>query len=204
MRKIGIQMLLLFQFLINVVVSIAPSIFICSVKLGLSWWFPEGRYSQTWITVTWLSIVALYVAFVWVHAREKYQGTLFTALHLIGALTIISTILASLSFAIASNFDPTLLANILFYVVLTVMFSPLIVSLAALDLESCWLMIKSMIPFYLFLPTLVAWFGSYSFARLWDLTWGNRPTGMCHTQTHTQTRTVSLALSLSLFHTHLC
>lgn len=36
-------------------------------------------------------------------------------------------------------------------------------------------MLKSAIPFYLFLPTLVAWFGAYSFARFHDLKWGNRP-----------------------------
>lgn len=39
------------------------------------------------------------------------------------------------------------------------------------------LMLKSLIPYYLFLPMIVGFFGAYSFARCWDLSWGNRPTG---------------------------
>lgn len=35
---------------------------------------------------------------------------------------------------------------------------------------------KAFLPFYLFLPTLVAWFGTYSLARFSDISWGNRPT----------------------------
>jgi hypothetical protein len=39
------------------------------------------------------------------------------------------------------------------------------------------LMLRSLVPYYLFLPMLVGFFGAYSFARCWDLSWGNRPTG---------------------------
>ncbi len=41
--------------------------------------------------------------------------------------------------------------------------------------KSFFYMLVSFIPYYLFLPTLVASFGSYAFARTFDLTWGNRP-----------------------------
>jgi hypothetical protein len=36
-------------------------------------------------------------------------------------------------------------------------------------------MLKSFPSYYLFLPMLIAWFGSYSYTRTWDLSWGNRP-----------------------------
>lgn len=36
-------------------------------------------------------------------------------------------------------------------------------------------MILSSLQFYTFLPTLIAWFGAYSFARIFDTSWGNRP-----------------------------
>jgi len=36
-------------------------------------------------------------------------------------------------------------------------------------------MIKSFIQYVLFIPLLIAWFGSYSYSRTWDLSWGNRP-----------------------------
>ena len=41
--------------------------------------------------------------------------------------------------------------------------------------RSAWIMIKTTIPFYLMLPTMLSWWGSYAFARFWDLSWGNRP-----------------------------
>lgn len=44
-------------------------------------------------------------------------------------------------------------------------------------LKSTLRCLASIIPFYLFLPTLVAWFSCYAVARFWDITWGNRPTG---------------------------
>eukprot|EP01127_Copromyxa_protea_P011906 TRINITY_DN3050_c0_g2_i1.p1 TRINITY_DN3050_c0_g2~~TRINITY_DN3050_c0_g2_i1.p1 ORF type:complete len:1121 (-),score=117.99 TRINITY_DN3050_c0_g2_i1:73-3102(-) len=40
--------------------------------------------------------------------------------------------------------------------------------------SSFWYIISSFIPYFLFLPTLVAVFGAFSLARLFDFTWGNR------------------------------
>src|SRR3989338_803542 len=45
-------------------------------------------------------------------------------------------------------------------------------------------MLLTIIPFYLFLPTLVAWFGAYSFARFHDLKWGNRPSNQMKDSRH--------------------
>eukprot|EP00941_MAST-03F_sp_MAST-3F-sp1_P003302 g3302.t1 len=52
---------------------------------------------------------------------------------------------------------------------------PLINTLLSLNLYGFWLMITSFVPYYLFLPTLIGWFGAYSLARSHDLKWGNRP-----------------------------
>jgi len=46
--------------------------------------------------------------------------------------------------------------------------------------KSFALMVVCIIPYYLFLPTLVGWFSAYAFARTWDLTWGNRPASTEH------------------------
>ena len=40
---------------------------------------------------------------------------------------------------------------------------------------SLYFMLRTILPFYLFLPTLVSSFGAYPFARTFDLSWGNRP-----------------------------
>ena len=38
-----------------------------------------------------------------------------------------------------------------------------------------WLMCTRFIPYYLYLPTMIAWYGAYAIARSSDLKWGNRP-----------------------------
>lgn len=40
--------------------------------------------------------------------------------------------------------------------------------------SSFWFIITSGLPYFLFLPTLVATFGAFACARLFDFTWGNR------------------------------
>jgi hypothetical protein len=47
-------------------------------------------------------------------------------------------------------------------------------ALISLDFKSLWLLVKSCIPYWLFLPTLVGSFTLYSMARLSDTSWGNR------------------------------
>ncbi len=41
--------------------------------------------------------------------------------------------------------------------------------------HSLMFMIKAFIPYLFFMNMLIAWFGSYSYSRIWDLSWGNRP-----------------------------
>jgi cytochrome c oxidase subunit IV len=43
------------------------------------------------------------------------------------------------------------------------------------DWKSLALMFKCVIPFMLLLPTFTIYFCVYGFSRLWELTWGNRP-----------------------------
>jgi hypothetical protein len=64
----------------------------------------------------------------------------------------------------------------LIYMALFVFFGPFLLALLLSGRgHSFMYMIKSFIPYQLLLPMLIAWFGSYSFARVWDLSWGNRP-----------------------------
>jgi hypothetical protein len=62
------------------------------------------------------------------------------------------------------------------WIIVLVFILPLV--LAILHSPSSFvLMLKSLVPYYLFLPMIVGFFGAYSFARCWDLSWGNRPAG---------------------------
>jgi hypothetical protein len=57
------------------------------------------------------------------------------------------------------------IGTIAFPFVLALLYSP----------YSFFLMLKSWFCFFVFLPTMVGFFGAYAFARTWELTWGNRP-----------------------------
>jgi hypothetical protein len=64
--------------------------------------------------------------------------------------------------------------SLLMYLVLANMGLPLIITTLHGPLEGLW-MARSFIQFYFFLPTMVGYFTAYSFSRIWDLSWGNRP-----------------------------
>jgi hypothetical protein len=60
--------------------------------------------------------------------------------------------------------------------------------LAALhDWTSLRLMFGSFIQYILLLPTFTAYLSIYAFSRMWELTWGNRPSDKLHTMTKRKT-----------------
>jgi len=62
------------------------------------------------------------------------------------------------------------------YMALGVFILPYVLALALSGKgHSFMYMIKASIAYFLFMQMMIAWFGSYSFSRMWDLTWGNRP-----------------------------
>eukprot|EP01094_Clydonella_sp_ATCC50884_P021662 TRINITY_DN4818_c0_g1_i1.p1 TRINITY_DN4818_c0_g1~~TRINITY_DN4818_c0_g1_i1.p1 ORF type:complete len:1253 (+),score=304.11 TRINITY_DN4818_c0_g1_i1:1139-4897(+) len=167
--------LLLFQLLIYLVVSISPSIFLASIRMALLFVFPAPRFDQRPAFLLWLTVVALYVAFVVVHgAYQKYNRPLFAMLHLIGAMSMVLTVAGSF-FYFVSDYEGMTLMRWVLLSVYTVMLAPILVAFATMQWTIGISLIGSVIPFYLFLPTMVAWFSAYSFARFWDLSWGNRP-----------------------------
>jgi len=73
--------------------------------------------------------------------------------------------------------DPSSASAITYYLVIFILFCtlfPVFISLFTGG-GSVYHMCRNIVPFYLFLPTLVSTFGAYAFARTFDLTWGNRP-----------------------------
>jgi hypothetical protein len=44
---------------------------------------------------------------------------------------------------------------------------------------SFFIMLLSIIPYYMMLPTMVVFLGAFSFSRVWDISWGNRPSERC-------------------------
>jgi hypothetical protein len=115
----------------------------------------------------------LYVLFVYLHAQAnptapKLHVWLFHVVTLINALGVI-LVVAMTAIYVVDNGLPTELLG-----VAVAMFLPFLLAGIQSPL-SAWAMLKQCIPFYLFLPTMVGYFGAYAFARTWELTWGNRP-----------------------------
>jgi len=102
------------------------------------------------------------------------------------SLTLVSMLTTIVSFGSLAYFlfvisDKTIIENIILagpiaWLGLFVFLGPFLLALLLSGrAHSPMLMLKAVIPYYLMLPMLVAWFGSYAYSRTWDLSWGNRP-----------------------------
>lgn len=188
--------LLFCQLFTYAVVAIAPCIFFMSLNYSLSLLFPVNTslFQSMVHVLSWAACILAYLAFVVYHAREGvFQPLLFGIMWVIGtvmavgAFAQISVFLANISTPTTTNVTVAPLGQYssslsvipvaVLYGVVVVTFSPLFLAFLH-DVESFALMVITFIPYFLFLPMLVVWFGAYSFARTWDLTWGNRDTGM--------------------------
>jgi len=179
-RKMCVYLLLLCQMVVYVVVALSPGIFLTSLHSTLGSIFPiRLGFNQTYPEYLWYLCIALYVFMVISHTgKKKYIAWMFYVLMIISWL-IIAGAFYTFGNYIADNGLPTTfsLNNLQFvsiYTVIMVTFVPLLIALLHSP-KSFSLMVVSIIPYYMFLPTLVGWFSAYAFARTWDLTWGNRP-----------------------------
>ena len=187
-----ITLLILGQLVIYSIVAIAPAIFLFSLRYIMMVTTPtfelecsdtdSGTSNCTVASgftllpnILWLLVFLLYGFFSFTHSREgeeyKYKHSLFILLLLVGAITVIGSaggLVAYFAF-LTHSFYVTLSLSI----VLGIMFYPILISLL-ISPTSALLMITSFFQFYLFLPMLVAFFSTYSFARLWDVSWGTR------------------------------
>ncbi len=199
-RQLAVMFLLICQLGIYSIVTITPAIFLCAMFSVLSWIFPgdglDGLIQPSIPAfIFWLFYVAFFLWFMLAHLkREKddnaFVGWMFYVQMFISMLTIGATFVGSIVF-LRTKWGPwstTYLEGIPVLIAFSVMITPLFISLHRI--QSWWRAVKSFVPFYFFLPTLVAWFGCYSVARFADistidifldftvsLAWGNRPAG---------------------------
>lgn len=190
LRKICVFFLLLCQLLVYIIVALAPGIFLTSLHATLRSVFPEPKYDQTFPDIAWYCCVALYAAMVIVHSKKKYKAWMFYLLLLVscviiaGAFYTYGEYIAKNGIPLSPEDTPTVGGEksyqyISIWMVACVFIFPLLIALLHSP-KSFLLMVISIIPYYLFLPTLVGWFSAYAFARTWDLTWGNRPANAEH------------------------
>ena len=125
--------------------------------------------------------LGMYVGFVLLHCfppvegqtpRPKLHETYFHVVSVVNALfaaLLLITLIIEFGKGMVAMDLPVNSILILINILL-----PFVLALAH-STTSFWLMVKTCIPFFLFLPTFTVYFSTYAFSRLWELTWGNRP-----------------------------
>ena len=186
-RKMYVSILLMCQFLTYCIVAVGPalslSIFLYSLTYVLS--FTDINYisNETISYMITIFFAIVFVAHMFIHNKNKYD---FKIIFILLIFSMTTSILTALSFIlyIASEIDTNLYDYVItqnsaiLYLFLAVLFMPFFNSIIISGrLHSFWYMIKSFPAYYLFSHMLISVFGSYSYSRIHDLSWGNRPTG---------------------------
>ena len=179
LRKIYVWFLLFSQFMIYFSVSISPAYTIRMLYYSFDYMLTSLGYKSDitiLTTITWI----LFLTHLVVHSKRKYNYFIINLLLFISVVTMLFSIVAILYYILVdSNGGLMNLLNggYVIWISLIVFFGPFfLATLLSGRGHSLFKMLKSFIPYLLFLPMLISWFGSYSFTRIWDLSWGNRPT----------------------------
>lgn len=184
-RKIYVTFLLFCQLLTYCIVGIAPAvslnIFLYSSMYVLSYTSMNYITNETICYLATLFFSIIYINHMFIHHKNKYNNFIIQILLVFSFITSILTIISLILFGI-KNKDNLLLyltdyKNVYLYLILAVFFLPFINSiLISGRMHSFFYMIKSYLSYFLFSHMLISTFGSYSYSRIWDLSWGNRPT----------------------------
>jgi len=186
-RKVVLWLLIMCQLLMFLVVGVSPALFLISLRLSLGILWPlMGATTGVYTDVLWGIAVLSYLAFVVRHRFVPFDAFLFYWMLAVNAATVVLafslTALAVARAELASpvpvfTWQPLASQSFLYYLVLLIGVGTLFPMFIAIFTGgwSVWYMLKSIVPFYLFLPTMVSSFGAYSVAQTHNTSWGNRP-----------------------------
>lgn len=169
-NKVILTILILSQLMMFCVMFIGTSVLTVAIRFPLITYMGVPRL---YVELIIGAYCLLYVLFVYLHSSPKKKGpklntTLFDLLTICNML-IVGVILYSFGMSLMNYKMVLNIAIIAFN-----MFMPFL--LAALhDWKSLGLMFSSVIQYTLLLPTFTITLSVYAFSRLWELTWGNRP-----------------------------
>ena len=197
-KSLSIFFLFLCQLISCLLINITPSIFICCLYQAVYWAVPDEYSDFALYGVTLYTLYYLFFQFI--HIKTMYLGWTFFVHIFVGSFTVILSTVGSVYYLITAGIDLAALefdavANCYvlregsetecynvqqtvakFAIILAsylYVLAPLVLTLHSFS--SFKRALTYIIPFYLFVPTLVAWYGVYCNARVCDFTWGNRP-----------------------------
>lgn len=169
-NKVILTVLILSQLMMFAVMFIGTSVLTVAIRFPLITYMGVPRL---YVELIIGSYCLLYVLFVYLHSSAKKKGSklntrLFDIITFCNML-IVGVVLYSFVMSLMDYKNVMNIAIIAFN-----MFMPFL--LAALhDWKSLALMFGSFVQFTLLLPTFTITLSVYAFSRLWELTWGNRP-----------------------------
>ncbi|AYV84345.1 MAG: hypothetical protein Hyperionvirus23_12 [Hyperionvirus sp.] len=186
-----LSLLLVCQLFMYIGVAVSPGIFITSLYWSSLWiddTFLGGHLERFSLCEVFFSFYLLvYVAFALRHANPANKPAVsepfvkfVTFVNMVAMTSIMVSMGSSLKIMfgaggdiwwMTSNWDLDYVVTLL--VVFTI-FGPLLLALMHSP-TSFYYMLRSFGQFYLLLPTMVTYVGVYSLSRVWDLSWGNRP-----------------------------
>lgn len=184
-RKFYVWILLFFQFVSYMLVSIAPAVSIRITYYGVNYFLNFYGVDVIFdFVIVGILLWAIYFAHVIIHNNFSRFNSLIVNVILLplSILTSLISIISLFHYAFIyqglSITDVIFSGNVIVYLGLFVFLGPFIISmLLSGKSHSTLYLLKSFVPYYLLLPMQIAWLGSYSYARIWDVSWGNRPTG---------------------------
>jgi chitin synthase len=186
-RKMYILFLLSLQILTYFIVGFSPAISLTIFYHSLL--YILNYSSLNYVTVEMVSVLflifgwILYIVHYYVHNNKKFDSNVIYMLLFFSMIISIATLLSLILFVIQNYSMMSLITYILFSGNITIKIIILVFILPFLNgilisnsCHSFFYMIKSFLSYFLFSHMLISTFGSYSYSRFFDLTWGNRPT----------------------------
>lgn len=186
-RKFYIWFLLSCQLLIFSAVAISPAYSLGMLYYSITYLCGVYGYISPIIGyvvagVGWF----IFLLHIIVHSRVSYNKIIMTLLLTLSFITTIFSAIAIGYYVFVNNLSFIqfmIETGYIMWLTIIVFFGPFLLALyLSLKGHSFWLMIRAFIPYVLFIHMLISWFGSYSFSRLWDMSWGNRPAGEMSTE----------------------
>lgn len=180
-EKMFLSFLVFAQIMMFLVMSVGVSILTIGIRYPLSSFF---KLPTIYVESCVGGYIVLYVVFVYLHALPKRK---------IKLNTVVFDIITVVNMFVALLMVTSLVLNVLQYEIImnvvivgTNCVMPFILA-AMHDWTSLRLMLGSFIQYILLLPTFTAYLSIYAFSRMWELTWGNRPSDKLHTMTKRKT-----------------
>jgi cellulose synthase/poly-beta-1,6-N-acetylglucosamine synthase-like glycosyltransferase len=169
-NKIILTILILSQLMMFCVMFVGTSVLTVAIRFPLVSYFGVPRlYVELMIG----GYCLLYVLFVYMHSSPKKNAPkLNTKMFDIVTICNMIIVVVTLYSFVISLMDAQLVISIV--IIAFNVFMPFVLA-AMHDLKSLVLMFGSFIQYTLLLPTFTITLSVYAFSRLWELTWGNRP-----------------------------